>query len=132
MLFPKPLSPPHSPFSNPPTPASWPWHSPVLGHTFVHQKKKSSRQKSVSANVAHILTRGTIHCKASRHLKTLYIAQHPDISGHYICTSSRHLRILYNSQQPDTSGNPTMHNDLTYQDKQQYTEFWYPKTSYNV
>jgi hypothetical protein len=27
-----PPSPPHSLLPNPPTPASWPWHSPTLGH----------------------------------------------------------------------------------------------------
>jgi hypothetical protein len=31
--YPKsPLYPPPTLLSNPPTPASWPWHSPVLGH----------------------------------------------------------------------------------------------------
>jgi hypothetical protein len=34
--YPKsPLYPPNALLSNPPTPVSWPWHSPVLGHIIV-------------------------------------------------------------------------------------------------
>ena len=37
MLSPFPVSPLKTPYplpllTNPPTPTSWPWHSPVLGH----------------------------------------------------------------------------------------------------
>jgi hypothetical protein len=36
-----PLYPPPSLLPNPPTPASWPWHSPVLGHIIFTRKRAS-------------------------------------------------------------------------------------------
>jgi hypothetical protein len=36
MLFQSALYLPHALLPNPPTPAPWPWHSPVLGHIEVH------------------------------------------------------------------------------------------------
>jgi hypothetical protein len=41
MLFLKPLYPPPTLLPNPPTPASWPWHSPVLGHMIFSRPKAS-------------------------------------------------------------------------------------------
>jgi hypothetical protein len=42
MLSPKPLYPPPALLPNPPIPASWPWHSPLLGHMILAIPKNSS------------------------------------------------------------------------------------------
>ena len=39
-----PLYPPPTLLSNPPTPASWPWYSPVLGHIIFVRPRASSSQ----------------------------------------------------------------------------------------
>jgi hypothetical protein len=36
-----PLFPPRTLLPNPPTPASWPWHSPVLGHIIFTRPRAS-------------------------------------------------------------------------------------------
>ena len=36
-----PLHPPPTLLPNPPTPASWPWHSPVLGHIIFARPRAS-------------------------------------------------------------------------------------------
>ena len=41
MLSPKPPYPPPALLPNPPTPASWPWHSPVLGHIIFTRPRAS-------------------------------------------------------------------------------------------
>jgi hypothetical protein len=41
MLSPKPLNPPPTLLPNPPTPASWPWCSPVLGHIIFARPRAS-------------------------------------------------------------------------------------------
>jgi hypothetical protein len=39
-----PLYPPLALLPNPPTPASWPWHSPVLGHIIFARPRASGRK----------------------------------------------------------------------------------------
>jgi hypothetical protein len=41
MLSPKPPIPSSALLPNPPTPASWPWHSPVLGHMIFARPRAS-------------------------------------------------------------------------------------------
>ena len=56
-----PLYPPHTLLSNPPTPASWPWHSPILGHIIFSRPRASP---SIDGQLGHPLLRMQLETQA--------------------------------------------------------------------
>jgi hypothetical protein len=70
-----PLCPPLCPAPNPPTPASWPWHSPVLGHMIFARPRASP---PINGTLGHPL----LHMQLERQLWGVLISS-------YCCSSYR-------------------------------------------
>jgi hypothetical protein len=58
-----PLYPPHTLLPNPPTPASWPWHSPVLGHIIFARPRASPPN---DGQLGHLLLHIQLETRALR------------------------------------------------------------------
>jgi hypothetical protein len=61
MLSQSPLYPPPTLLSNPPTPASWPWYSPVLGHIILARPRASA---PIDGQLGHLLLHMQLETRA--------------------------------------------------------------------
>jgi hypothetical protein len=72
-----PLYPPTALFSNPPTPASWPWFCPVLGHIIIARPKASL---STDGRLGHLMLNMQLETRAQGLLVSSYFCSSYEVT----------------------------------------------------